>query len=187
MEAWACGGAAAAAPEERLEAAGEAQQRMVILNVPFCRQETWDTCAPACLRMALAFRFPHQRRPVREARLAKQCRCKPGLGVLVENAYRTACYYKLDAQWLDNTRIETDVAAALAAGCPVLANVQLRLLPYYLLAQPPKAWHSVLIVGLDHQDVYLHDPDQWGGAYRQVRQADFFVGWAIEPYSAYRV
>jgi len=185
MAAWARAGAALGVTEVRLGAVGEAQQSMIILSVPYFRQETCDTCAPACLRMALAFRFPPP--PVPEARLARRCRCIPGDGALVEAVYHTACYYKLDAQWLDNTHIETDVAAALAAGCPVLANVQLRLLPYYLLAQPPQAWHSVLIIGLDAQDVSLHDPDQWGGARRQVRRANFFVGWTLEPYSAYRL
>jgi hypothetical protein len=162
------------------------EQNMGTLDVPYFPQETDDTCAPACLRMALAFRF--SRRRVSEATLARRCRCLPGLGCLVDDVYRTARRAKLPVQWLDNARIETEVAAALAAGCPVLANVQLRLLPYYLLPQPPLAWHSVLIVGLQTLMVVLHDPDPYrGGPRRQVRASDFFVGWGIEPYSAYRV
>jgi uncharacterized protein YvpB len=158
---------------------------MVLIDVPFFRQETCDTCAPACLRMALACRFPD--RAVSEAELARRCRCVKGLGTLVNAVYRAARRYRLAATWLDNTHIEAEVEAALIAGCPVLANVQLRLLPYYPSSQPPQAWHSVLVVGLDARYVYLHDPDPWGGPRRQVEQTAFFVGWTVHPYSAHRV
>jgi uncharacterized protein YvpB len=135
--------------------------------------------------MALAFRFPHKL--VSEAELAKQCCCLKVLGSLASDVFRTARRYELAVEWLKNTNIEMEVEAALDAGCPVLANVQLRLLPYYLPAEPPQAWHSVLIVGLDERYVYLHDPDPQGGPRREVKRANFFAGWAIEPYSAYRL
>lgn len=126
---------------------------MVRVDVPFFRQETCDTCAPACLRMALACRFPD--RAISEAELARRCRCVRGLGTLVGAVYRAARRYRLAATWLENTHIEAEVEAALTAGYPVLANVQLRVLPYYPSSQLPQAWHSVLIVGIDARYVHL--------------------------------
>lgn len=159
---------------------------VVMLKVPYFRQETDDTCAPACLRMALAFRFGNPPNP--EAPLAKRCGCLPGLGSLVDDVFRTARRHKLPARWLDNAHIESEVEAALKGGYPVLANVQLRLLPYYLQPQPPRAWHSVLIVGMDGRAVFVHDPDPYrGGPHRQINRPDFFAGWDVEPYSAYCV
>lgn len=156
------------------------------LKVPYFSQETCDTCAPACLRMALAFRFPDH--PVSEATLARQCRYVKALGCLVKDVYRAAHRYGLPARWLRHTHIEAEVAAALQAGCPVLANVQLRLLLSYVPAQPPQMSHSVLLIGLDERYVYLHDPDPRGSnGGRRVERAAFFAGWTNHPYSAYRV
>jgi hypothetical protein len=156
------------------------------LKVPYCSQETCDTCAATCLRMALALRFPDA--PVSEATLARQCRCIKGLGCRVKDVYRAAHRYGLPAKWLRNTRIEVEVEAALQAGCPVLANVQLRLLPSYVPAQPPQMWHSVLIIGLDERYVYLHDPDpEMGGRNQRIERAKFFADWTHNPYSAYCV
>jgi uncharacterized protein YvpB len=135
--------------------------------------------------MALAFRFPDK--PVSEVELAKRCRCVKGLGSRVTDVYRAARRYKLKAEWLENTHIEMDVKAALDAGCPVMAAVQLRVLPYYLPAHPPQAWHAVLIVGLDDQSVCLHDPIPYGGPRRKVERADFFSDWTSHYYSAYRL
>lgn len=155
-----------------------------MLHVPYFAQETSDTCAPACLRMALAFRFGNPTKP--EPALAESCGCLAGLGSLVDDTFRAAQRNGLPARWLDNNRIEADVEAALLAGCPVMANVQLRVLPYYLPPQPPKAWHTVLIVGMDNAWIFLHDPDPYQGKQqvRQVRRGDFFRDWEIEPYSA---
>jgi len=157
-----------------------------ILGVRYFQQETDDTCAPACLRMALAFRFPGKL--VTETDVAKRCRCLKGRGCRVDDVFRAARRYRLAAHWLDNSNIEADVKAALNAGCPAIANVQLRVLPYYLPAQPPRAWHSVLIVGMDDRYVYLHDPDpSLGGPQRAVERTIFFSGWMNHPYSAYRL
>ena len=109
----------------------------------------------------------------------------------MEDAYRTARDYNLDAQWLEDARIETEVEAALQAGCPVIANVQPRVLPYYPLDddnyQPP-FWHSVVLVGIDDQYVYMHDPDPpWGRPCREIKRTDFFSGWDLHRYSAYRL
>ncbi len=159
---------------------------MTILDVPYFSQETEDTCAPARLRMALAFRFPGT--AVSEATLARQCGCVQGLGSLVDKVYRTAHRNRLAMHWLAHAHIAEEVEAALQAGCPVLANVQLRLLPYYLPSQPPQAWHLVLIVGMDNRYDYLHDPDPyWGGPRRTVERSVFFASWTNHPYSAYRV
>jgi len=164
----------------------EITRETVILEVPYFQQKTDDTCAPACLLMALAFRFSHK--PVSEAKLAKRCGCLKGLGCLVGDVFRAARRYRLNAEWLSNVRIELEVEAALKAGCPVLANIQLRSLPYYLPGCPKGEWHSALIVGLNDQFVYLHDPDaRRGGAHCKVPRADFFSGWATCPYSAYRL
>ncbi len=162
---------------------------MATLNVPYCPQETDDTCAPACLRMALGYRFPDK--AVSEAEIAKRCRCVPGKGCWVRDVFRAARRCKLNPIWLQDADIETEVRAALDGGCPVVANVQLRVLPYYLPYQrgeQPLMWHSVLVIGMDDQHVYLHDPDpSRGGAHRSVRRADFFSGWTRYHYSAYRV
>src|SRR5687768_12272218 len=112
---------------------------MAILSVPYFQQQTEDTCAPACLRMGLALRFPAQ--SLAEAEVAQRCGCLQGLGCLVDDVYHAAQHYGLAVEWLDNIRIEVEVEAALRADCLVLANVQLRVLPYY---QPshysPTAW-----------------------------------------------
>jgi hypothetical protein len=137
--------------------------------------------------MALAFRFPD--RAVSEAELAQQCGCLEEAGTAANDAFNAACHYALPAVWLDNSRIEAEVEAALNAGCPVVANVQLRVLPYYSSgAYSPTMWHSVLIVGMDAQDVILHDPDsQQSGAQKRVQRTTFFSDWARRPYSAYRL
>ncbi len=155
------------------------------LDVPYFAQETEDTCAPACLRMALAFRFPKKRSS--EASLARECKCLPGVGSRIEDVFRAARRYKLKAHRLDSICIAEEVEKALNEGCPVVANVQLRALPYTKLF-PQQAWHSVLIIGIDAEYVYLHDPDPIiGGANLAVRQAAFFADWTIHPYIAYRV
>jgi hypothetical protein len=136
--------------------------------------------------MALAFRVPDQ--PIAESSLARRCRCRQGLGSRVKDVHDAARHYGLAAQWLANTGIEAETATALRADAPVLANVQLRVLPYHLLAQPPQVWHTVLLVGLDDRHVYLHDPDpRGGGPWLQVARAVFFACWTRYPYSAYRV
>ena len=140
----------------------------MMLAVPFFHQQTPDTCAAACLRMALAFRFPHN--PVAESALARSCDCIPTLGCLAGDVFRTAQQYTLPAHWLNDASIEQDIEGALRAGNPVLANVQLRALSYYRTGTfVPAARHSVLIVGLDSSAVYIHDPDTHGG---QNRAAD---------------
>lgn len=157
---------------------------MVILSVPYCQQETVDTCAPACLRMALKFRFPKD--SISEAKLAKRCRCLKGLGSLVDDVYRAARRFKLTGNWLNSSSIEAEVESALKGGCPVLANVQPRVLPYIPSSKPPRAWHSVLIFGIDDRYVYVHDPDPtWGGSEKTIERGIFFSGWGNHPYSAY--
>lgn len=162
---------------------------MAILAVPYFRQETDDTCAPACLRMALAFRFPNGQ--VMEAELARRCRCEKGEGCAADDVFRAARRYRLAAVWLENQRIEEEVDAALGAGCPVLANTELRGLPYLPslpdVDQDAEFWHSVLIIGLDEQYVYLHDPAPQGGARRAIERESFFAGWEIHGDSAYRL
>lgn len=160
---------------------------MAILDVPYFQQETDDTCAPACLRMALAFRFPSK--TVSETELANRCRCVKGLGCLVDDVYRTARRYKLTAKWLKNAHIEAEVKTALNAGCPVLANVELRVLPYMPPPPPDEdIWHTVLIVGMDDPYVYLHDPDRYhGGQHRAIERLPFFAGWGVHGHSACRL
>ncbi|MEW6207328.1 MAG: C39 family peptidase [Acidobacteriota bacterium] len=155
------------------------------LDVPYSAQETDDTCAPACLRMALAFRFP--KKPFSEATLARECKCLPGLGSRIGDVFRAALRFRLKARWLDGSRIAEEVEKAINEGCPVVANVQLRALPYAKLF-PQQAWHSALIVGIDAEYVYLHDPDPIiGGSKVSVRRSAFFAEWAIHPYIAYRL
>lgn len=160
---------------------------MSILDVRYFQQGTNDTCAPACLRMALAFRFPGK--SVSETDVAKRCRYQKLLGCDVKDVFRAARHYRLPAHWLDNSRMEEEVEAALKVGCPVLANVELRALPY--MPPPPaneELWHTVLIVGMDDQYVYLHDPDQYhGGQRRAIERTPFFAGWGNHGHSAYRL
>jgi hypothetical protein len=77
------------------------------LDVPYFAQEADETCAPACLRMGLAFRFPEKR--FSEAAIARECKCLPGLGSKVGDVFRAARRYKLKAQWLDGSRIVEEV------------------------------------------------------------------------------
>ena len=164
----------------------EVEGAWTVLTVPFFHQQTPDTCAAACLRMAVAFRFP--RNPVAESALAKRCGCIPTLGCLSGDVFLTAQRYTLPAAWLNDASIEQDIEDALGAGNPVLANVQLRALSYYLTGTfVPAAWHSILIVGLDSSAVYVHDPDTHGGPNRVADRAAFFLNWVQREYSAYRV
>jgi len=134
--------------------------------------------------MALSFRFPGH--PASEAELAVSCRCLDALGTQVHDAYHTARRYGLAVAWLEGSRIEAEVEGAINAGCPVLANIHTRTLPYYQLSQ--EAMTSVLIVGIDNQYVFLHDPEPLlGGPYRKVKRVCFFSGWANSLCSAYRV
>jgi ABC-type bacteriocin/lantibiotic exporter with double-glycine peptidase domain len=157
------------------------------LDVPYFDQQTDDTCAPACLRMALAYRFPE--RDVSESELGTQCHCLADAGCTPNDAFAAAQHYGLPALWLEATRLEAEVETAINEGSPVVAHVELRGLPY--TPQPPNGreyWHTVLIVGLDDTRIYLHDPDRiHGGARRTVDRTVFFAGWANHGHSAYRV
>jgi len=137
--------------------------------------------------MALTIRFSNQ--PVSEAALAKRCGCLAGEGTRPRDVFRAARRCWLPAKWLDNSNIEAEVETALRAGCPVLANVELRALPY--MPPPPpnrELWHSVLIVGMDDRYVYLHDPDpDHGGPQRAIERTPFFAGWSQHGHSAHRV
>ena len=136
--------------------------------------------------MALAFRFP--RKSFLEARLARECRCLKNLGCVDRDVYQVARRHKLDAAWLDAATIQTAVGEALRAGAPVLANVQLRALDYYFLTRDlERVFHSVLIVGMDDDNVVVHDPDPRGGPGRSATRAKFFTAWNPTSYSAYRV
>jgi hypothetical protein len=159
---------------------------MTLLAVPYLPQETESTCAPACLRMALAFRFPE--RAFAEADLASRARCRPGLGTRPVDLYRSARQCGLYPAWLPNARMETELATSIEAGAPVLAIVQLGLLPYCLPGTPFQAWHAVLVVGLTEQFVYLHDPyPPWGGEARTIDRSDFFGRWATYGGAACRL
>jgi hypothetical protein len=174
---------------------------MIVLDVPYYQQETEDTCAPACLRMALAFRFPEprflwsvlawqfSRKPSTEVELAKQCACLVGQGTRPEDVFHAARRYRLAASWLDNSNLAAEVEGALQAGCPVLANVELRALPYVVSPPPGRVfWHTVLIVGMDDRYIYVHDPDPaHGGPRRAIERSHFLAGWDRHGHSAHRV
>jgi predicted double-glycine peptidase len=159
-----------------------------VLDVPYFHQETDDSCASACLLMALAFRF--RGRPIRESEVSERCRCHKGLGTTPADAFAAALSFELDTRLLDTTSLEAEVWQALSAGCPVVANVELRALPY---VQPPddpeeENWHSVLIIGMDADYVYLHDPHlRTEKGPRAIQRMPFFAGWVHHGHSAYQL
>jgi hypothetical protein len=157
------------------------------LDVPYSEQETEDSCAAACLLSAVRYRFPEL--DISETDLRQKCHCLPGEGTIPRDGLAAARHYEPRARWLEETKIEAEVETALLERAPVLANVELRGLPY--APKPPAGreyWHSVLIVGLDAEHVYLHDPDPaHGGPRRTVDRKAFFSGWPQHGHSAYRV
>jgi hypothetical protein len=162
------------------------QGSAVLLSVPYYPQETDDTCAPACLRMALAFRSP--RRRVSEGWLARRCRVVKGLGPADLDVFDLAARLRLPARWLDDSRIEAEVEEAIRDGCPVMANVELAALPYYRHTPPPPLPHSVLVIGIDDEHVYVSDPDPaLGGRDLRVTRRAFFATWQPGRQSAFRL
>lgn len=152
------------------------------MDVPYHPQETDDTCAPACLRMALTFCPPHRSFP--EARLSRLCGCNR-LGSAADDVFCAARRCGLDARWLDDRSIETEVEDTLRTGWPLLAFVELSALSYWNLSDLA-GWHAVLIIGLDDEYVYVHDPDSNHGGRRQpaARRA-FFASWWWGGYTAF--
>ena len=161
---------------------------MPILAIPYFQQETLDTCAAACLRMAIAFRFPDE--SVWEAEWALKCRCLDGQGIAPDDAFVAAQSFGLPVRWLDNSNIGQDIETALESGSPVVANVELQALRYLLqdVDSNEEFWHSVLIIGMDDQFLYLHDPDQAGGGPRlEIERHPFIAEWHRHGHSAFRV
>lgn len=115
---------------------------------PFYKQETADSCLPACLRMVLAERG----RMMTEAQLRKRCRCKPLIGTLSSDAVAAAIQLGFtDSEESQSLRLR-DLRDVLREGIYPIVGVNLRHLRGFW------APHALVVVAVTSSLVRVHDP-----------------------------
>jgi hypothetical protein len=103
--------------------------------------------------------------------LARVLRVRSGFGTPASNiarlrSHQFEAFYHLNGTW-------NDIRSWLQRQIPVIACVQAGELPHW---QGVQAQHAVLVVGMDEQSVYVHDPafDQGPVA---VDSDEFWLAW----------
>jgi ABC-type bacteriocin/lantibiotic exporter with double-glycine peptidase domain len=130
----------------------------------FHRQETPDSCVPACLRMVLMAMGLE----IGEAELRERCDC---------TVFGTDALMAVDAVralGFGRTRKETSTIAGLmdALALGIYPIVFLNVLPI----DGVKGAHAMVLVGLEGDLVYLCDP-RWGD--RVIARSALETGWAM--------
>jgi len=122
---------------------------MSLPDVPYYWQEWSYSCALACLRMALGFRFPERPVPT-ERQLGLS-----SIGTQGHELFQWAQGYDLRPEPLDLHDLEGEVVAAVESGFLVIAYVPPEAVGY----EPTSEYmHAVLILALEGDRVVLFDP-----------------------------
>jgi hypothetical protein len=137
------------------------------LSIPHHPQIEDGFCLPACAQMALAHLGIVRAQP----ELGRLLKVRPGFGTPAPNipnlrSRQIEAVYHLNGTW-------DDLRSWLAQQLPVIACVEAGELPHWKGVQ---AQHAVLVVGLDEQDVHLHDPALDHGPVA-VPVGDFWLAW----------
>lgn len=141
------------------------------LPVPHYKQSADGQCLPACARMVLAY-LGHELTETRVARL------------LHARSFGTPASNIRYLEQLNLSVIYTTLSLARARayiqrGIPCIAFIQTAELPYC----DSQGFHAVVIVGMDAQQIYVHDPALETGP-QAVPLDDFSLAWAEFDYKA---
>lgn len=137
-----------------------------ILNVTHSRQETETGCLAACAQMVL--NYLGIRRSQDE--LARQMRSIPHVGTVGRNILNLQSS-ELRVVYTQGTLEQ--LRAWLSQEVPVIALVQTAELPYW---DKVEARRTVVVVGLDEENVYLLDPAR-DPEVITVSRGDFALAW----------
>lgn len=118
------------------------------ISVPHFRQETPDTCLPACARMVLAYLGDTQP----ERKLAGAFQTAPGWGTLPEHAETALIRWGYQVRWFENVTLER-LEQLHANNFPVIAFLRAVDIPH-----GSGGLHAVVIVDIDEQVVTCLDP-----------------------------
>src|SRR5688572_22367671 len=119
------------------------------LPVPHLRQESKNTCTPACIRMVLCY-FGVE---ISESEIARLV-LTDGFGTLFDDVIRVA---KLGFDVTLGNGSRSDLLRIGATKVPLIASVHSFWLPNY---GPPGGPHCVVIAGATSTEVAVFDPDR---------------------------
>jgi len=137
-----------------------------ILNVTHSRQETETGCLAACAQMILDYLGIRRS----QDELAQHMHSIPHVGTVGRNILNLQSS-ELHVVYTQGTL--EHLRAWLAQEVPVIALVQTAELPYW---DKVEARHTVVVVGLDEENVYLLDPARDPGVIT-VSRGDFALAW----------
>jgi ABC-type bacteriocin/lantibiotic exporter with double-glycine peptidase domain len=140
------------------------QNRKRQFKLPFYRQETPDSCVPACLRIVLAGLGVE----ITEVRLRQMCDCTI-LGTEALNAVDTARKLGFPMAHKENLSIE-QLDAVVQSGCNPIVYVNLRPI------DGEEGIHAMVVKALDDLWIEVYDPLM---GKRQLERAMFDAAWRM--------
>ncbi|VVB97255.1 Peptidase_C39 like family protein [uncultured archaeon] len=137
------------------------------IKVPYFKQESWYTCGPACLRMALAYLGIIKT----EKEVTEACGTTE-LGTTSTQIPATFQKYGIKASSVKNANIE-DLKQEINEGRPVIVLID----PSYIYGGVGGFGHFIVIVGFKEDEVTYHDPDEPNGEYMKCELKAFLMAW----------
>ncbi|HJX05224.1 MAG TPA: C39 family peptidase [Candidatus Nanoarchaeia archaeon] len=134
------------------------------MNVPYHKQQKFNTCGPAALRMALEALGIMKS----EQELAKILKTNIFQGTLHKNLIKAAWLYDLRYVSFSNASIK-DLKDFQAKGYVIIVSYR----------PPEDFYHYAVLKAVDDKYIYLYDP--WYGPFTRWRQDDFLNRWKSNP------
>ena len=135
------------------------------LKVPYFKQEKETNCGVACLRMVAAF---HEKE-VSELDLEDSCETS-WLGNTCSELIHGIEKYGFEAEEVEHITIDY-LVSILTGNSPMIALID----PAVLYGGLEGFGHFVVIIGLEGDKIWYHDPDLKGDLMRNV--SDFMQAW----------
>ncbi len=141
---------------------------MIVLEVPYYKQQEWYTCGPACLRMILKCIGTS----ASEEEIVKACGTTE-LGTTPSQLVKGSKVFGFDADALKYEDID-DLIQALKCGNPIIVLLDAGI----LYGGVQGFGHFVVITGFDNNEIRYHDPDIPDGQDAKCNIDKFIQAWS---------